>query len=58
MRLAALSRGVLFASHLPELYQPELERLARDSRELVQPTLTENERPARIGAAPARAGAW
>jgi DNA-binding IclR family transcriptional regulator len=58
VRLAELSPGVLFASHLTEFYQPVLERLARDSRELVQPTLTQNERPVWIGAAPARAGGW
>ena len=58
MRLAALSQDVLFGSYLPELCQPVLERLARDSRELVRPTLTQDERLLRIGAAPARAGGW
>ena len=56
MRLAALSQGVLFASYLPELYQPVFDRLARDSRELVRATLTQAERLLRIGAAPA--GGW
>jgi len=58
VRLAALSQGVLFGSSLPELYQPVLERLAHDSRELVRATLTQDERLLRIGAAPARAGGW
>ena len=58
MRLAALSQDVLFGSHPPELYRPVLERLAHDSRELVRPALTQDERLLRIGSAPARAGSW
>jgi IclR family transcriptional regulator, acetate operon repressor len=58
VRLTALSQGVLFASYPPELYQPVLECLARDSRELVRLTLTLDERLVWIGAAPARAAGW
>ena len=51
LRLAALGQGLLYASRLPELCQPVLERLARESRELVRLTLVQGEHLIWIGSA-------